>query len=112
MPTIEPTSAPAYGPAINPARNAPGSVRSEGWNVRSSRTATPAVSGMPLLNAKTNPSGHSRFSVSSLRRNQGNRTSIVDSTAATATWTTSVVRSRYSAVSSVFCGISVVSITI
>jgi hypothetical protein len=67
---------------------------------------------MPMLNANTSRSGQSRFSVSRMRRNHGKRTSIVESTAATATWTTSVVSRRYSADSSVFCGIFRVIIAI
>ena len=47
---------------------------------------TPAVSGRPRLAAKTSRSGQSRFSVSRIRRNHGNRTSIVARTAPTASF--------------------------
>src|SRR5262245_32578574 len=51
-------------------------------------------------------SGQSRFSVSRIRRNHGNRTSIVERIATMATLTTSVVRRNCPAVSAfVACGI-------
>ncbi len=65
----------------------------------SSRATTPAVSGNPRLAAKISRSGQSRFSVRRIRRNHGNRTSMVDRTATTATFTTSVVSRKCSAVS-------------
>ena len=67
---------------------------------------TPAVSGTPRLAANTSRSGQSRFSVSRMRRNHGNRTSIVDSTATSASFTIRVVRRYCSAVSSLLdsCG--------
>src|SRR5215211_7429317 len=46
----------------------------------------PAVSGSPRLAANTSRSGQSRFSVRRMRRNHGNRTSIVASTAPTASF--------------------------
>ena len=50
-------------------------------------------------------SGQSRFSVRRIRRNHGNRTSIVDRTATIATLTTSVVSRNCPAVSAfVACG--------
>ena len=78
----------------------------------SSRATTPAVSGTPRLAAKISRSGQSRFSVSRIRRNHGNRTSIVDRIATIATLTTSVVSRKCSAVSAfVACGIESVNYT-
>jgi len=56
-----------------------------------------AVNGKPRLAAKIRRSGQSRFSVSRIRRNHGNRTSIVARIATTASFTISVVRRYWSA---------------
>ena len=56
---------------------------------------TPPASGIPRLNAKTRRSRHARCSVSRIRRNWRNLTSIVESVATTASLTRSVVNSNW-----------------
>ena len=75
-----PTSAPAYGPAIRPGEKR-ARERQVGRVVveQQPRTTTPATSGTPRPAANTSRSGQSRRSVSRMRRNQRNRTSIVAS---------------------------------
>ena len=65
-------------------------------------TGHPAVSGSPRLAAKTSRSGQSRFSVSRIRVNHGNRTSIVARMAPMASLTISVVSRTFSGLSRVF----------